>query len=205
VAALGSITGAPVLVIMGVSGSGKSTVAAILARQLGWDFAEGDDLHPPANVAKMAAGHPLDDEDRWPWLSMVAAWIRQHTAGGRPGIVTCSALKKSYRDVLRGDQVVFVYLAGSRGQVAARMAARHGHFMPVAMLDSQLETLEPPTPEERVITIDITGSAAEEAEKIIERLGLLDRSRSAESKDQHRANPAHPCRRSGGQGEPGAG
>jgi gluconokinase len=182
VAAPGSV-GTPVLVIMGVSGSGKSTVGAILAGQLGWDFEEGDDLHPPANVAKMAAGHPLDDEDRRPWLAMVAAWIRRHTAAGRPGIVTCSALKKTYRDVLRGDQVVFVYLAGPREQIAARMAARHGHFMSVAMLDSQLETLEPPTPEERVITIDITGTAAEEAEKIIERLGLVDRSGSTQPKE----------------------
>jgi gluconokinase/shikimate kinase len=168
---------------MGVSGSGKSTVAGILAGQLGWDLAEGDDLHPPANVAKMAAGHPLDDEDRWPWLDKVAAWIRQHTAAGRPGIITCSALTKSYRDVLRGDQVVFVYLAGPREQIATRMAARHGHFMPEAMLDSQLETLEPPTPEERAITIDMTGSATEEAEKIIERLGLVGRSGSTEWKE----------------------
>jgi gluconokinase len=183
VPATGLVSGAPVLVLMGVSGSGKSTVAGILAGQLGWDLAEGDDLHPPANVAKMAAGHPLDDEDRWPWLDKVAAWIRQHTAAGRPGIITCSALTKSYRDVLRGDQVVFVCLAGPREQIATRMAARHGHFMPVAMLDSQLETLEPPTPEERAITIDITGSATEEAEKIIERLGLVGRSGSTESKE----------------------
>lgn len=182
----GSKVHAPVLVVMGVSGSGKSTVAAILAGQLGWDFEEGDDLHPPANVAKMAAGHPLDDEDRWPWLDKVAAWIGQHTDGGRPGIITCSALKKSYRDVLRGDcsdRVVFVYLAGTHEQIAARMAARHGHFMSVAMLDSQLETLEPPTPEERAITIDIAGSAAEEAEKIIERLQLADTAESREAKE----------------------
>jgi gluconokinase len=93
VATTAFLIGAPVLVVMGVSGSGKSTVAAILAGRLGWDFEEGDDLHPPANVAKMAAGHPLDDEDRWPWLDKVAAWIRQHAEAGRPGIITCSALK----------------------------------------------------------------------------------------------------------------
>jgi gluconokinase len=179
----GLTTGAPVLVMMGVSGCGKSTVAAVLAGQLGWDFEEGDDLHPPANVAKMSAGHPLDDEDRWPWLDKVAAWIRQHTDAGRPGIITCSALKKSYRDVLRGDHVVFVYLAGTREQIAARMAARHGHFMSVAMLDSQLETLEPPTPDEQAITLDIAGSAAEEAEEIIERLGLVDQSGPTEPKE----------------------
>jgi gluconokinase len=175
VVAPGPMTEAPVLVIMGVSGSGKSTVAAILAARLGWDLEEGDDLHPPAHVAKMAAGHPLNDEDRRPWLRNVAAWIRLHVAAGRPGIITCSALKKSYRDVLRRDPVVFVYLAGTPEQIAARMAARHGHFMSAAMLDSQLQTLEPPTPEERAITIDIAGSAAEEADKIIERLHLVDR------------------------------
>lgn len=166
---------APVLVIMGVSGSGKSTVAGLLAGRLGWDLAEGDDLHPPANVAKMAAGHPLDDEDRWPWLNRIAAWIREHTASGRPGIVTASALKRSYRDVLRGDHVVFVYLAGTQEQLAARLAARHGHFMPAGMLASQLETLEPPTAEENAITIDMTGSPYEEAEQIISRLNLRPR------------------------------
>ncbi len=100
----------PVLVVMGVSGSGKSTVAGILAGQLGWDLVEGDDLHPAANVAKMSAGIPLADEDRWPWLDRVAAWIRNHTATGVPGIITCSALKRSYRDKLSGDNVVFVHL-----------------------------------------------------------------------------------------------
>ncbi len=177
------VTGAPVLVLMGVSGTGKSTVAGILAGQLGWDLEEGDDLHPLANVAKMAAGHPLDDEDRWPWLDKVAAWIRQHTDAGRPGIITCSALKKSYRDVLRGDRVVFVYLAGTREQIATRMAARQGHFMSVAMLDSQLETLEPPTPEERAITVDIAGSAAEEADRVIHRLQLVNTAESSEPKE----------------------
>ena len=93
---------------MGVSGCGKSTVAGVLAGRLGWDLGEGDDLHPAANVAKMAAGHPLTDEDRKPWLELVASWIREHTDAGRPGIITCSALKRSYRDVLRGDDVVFV-------------------------------------------------------------------------------------------------
>ena len=177
------VTGAPVLVLMGVSGTGKSTVAGILAGQLGWDLEEGDDLHPLANVAKMAAGHPLDDEDRWPWLDKVAAWIRQHTDAGRPGIITCSALKKRYRDVLRGDRVVFVYLAGTREQIATRMAARQGHFMSVAMLDSQLETLEPPTPEERAITVDIAGSAAEEADRVIRRLQLVKTAESTEPKE----------------------
>ncbi|MEP7019041.1 MAG: gluconokinase [Pseudonocardiales bacterium] len=159
-----------VLVLMGVSGSGKSTVAGVLAGRLGWDLAEGDDMHPPANLAKMAAGHPLDDADRLPWLQRIAAWIRGHVNANRPGIVTCSALKRSYRDVLRNERVVFVYLAGSSDQIAARLAARHGHFMPPALLDSQLEALEPPDPDEKAITVEVSGSAPETANEIIRRL-----------------------------------
>jgi gluconokinase len=162
----------PVLVIMGVSGSGKSTVAGLLAGRLGWDLAEGDDMHPPANVTKMAAGHPLDDEDRRPWLTTIATWIHEHTAAGRPGIVTCSALKRSYRDVLRGEHVVFVYLAGSHDQIARRLAARHGHFMPAGMLDSQIATLESPGPDENAITVDVAESPYDEADEILRRLRL---------------------------------
>ncbi len=163
----------PVLVLMGVSGCGKSTVAGLLAGRLGWDLEEGDDLHPAANVEKMAAGHALDDADRWPWLDRVAAWIHGHTGAGNPGIITCSALKKSYRDVLRGEHVVFVYLAGTHEQIARRLAARHGHFMPVTLLDSQFASLEPPTPDEESITVDIEASSSLEADEIIERLGLI--------------------------------
>jgi gluconokinase len=162
----------PVLVIMGVSGGGKSTVAGLLAGRLGWDLAEGDDMHPAANIAKMAAGHPLDDADRWPWLARVAEWIRVRTAADRPGIVTCSALKRSYRDVLRGPSVVFVYLAGSRELIARRVAARQGHFMPAELLDSQFAALEPPGPDEHAITVDITGSPSTEASQILQALNL---------------------------------
>jgi gluconokinase len=162
----------PVLVIMGVSGSGKSTVAGLLAGRLGWDLAEGDDMHPAANIAKMTAGHPLDDADRWPWLARVAEWIRARTDHGRPGIVTSSALKRSYRDKLRGPSVVFVYLAGSRELIARRLAARHGHFMPPALLDSQFAALEPPGPDEQAITVHITNSAASEADYVIRTLNL---------------------------------
>ena len=158
---------------MGVSGCGKSTVAALLAGRLGWDFEEGDDLHPAANIAKMAAGHALDDDDRWPWLDLVAAWIHQHTDAGRPGIVTCSALKKSYRDVLRGDDVIFVYLAGTPELIMQRLAARHGHFMPPALLDSQFAALEPPTPDEHAITLDISASSPAVAEQIVDTLHLV--------------------------------
>jgi gluconokinase len=162
----------PVLVIMGVSGGGKSTVAGLLAGRLGWDLAEGDDMHPAANIAKMAAGHPLDDADRWPWLARVAEWIRVRTAVDRPGIVTCSALKRSYRDVLRDPSVVFVYLAGSRELIARRLAARQGHFMPAALLNSQFADLEPPGPDEHAVTVDITGSPSAEAAQILQALDL---------------------------------
>jgi carbohydrate kinase (thermoresistant glucokinase family) len=160
----------PVLVIMGVSGAGRSTVAGLLAGALGWDLAEGDDMHPAANIEKMAAGHPLDDADRWPWLARVAEWIRARTAADRPGIVTSSALNRSYRDVLRGPSVVFVYLAGSRALIARRLAARQGHFMPAELLDSQFVTLEPPGPDEQAITVDITGSPSTEAAQILQML-----------------------------------
>jgi gluconokinase len=172
---VGSVAGGqlPVLVIMGVSGSGKSTVAGVLAGRLGWDLAEGDDMHPAENIAKMASGHPLDDEDRWPWLANVADWIRAHTEAGRPGIVTCSALKRRYRDVLRGEQVVFVYLAGAPDQIAHRIAARHGHYMPPALLGSQLDALEPPAEDENAITLTIGGSPSQEADEIIARLELI--------------------------------
>ena len=161
-----------VIVMMGVSGSGKSTVAALLAGQLGWDFEEGDELHPPENVAKMAAGHPLTDEDRWPWLARVADWIRTRTETERPGVITCSALKRSHRDVLRGDHVIFVYLAGTHDEIAARLAKRHGHFMPSSLLDSQFATLETPGPDERAITVDINNTASKISAEVIELAGL---------------------------------
>lgn len=162
----------PVLVIMGVSGSGKSTVAGVLAGRLGWDLAEGDDLHPEANVAKMQAGHALSDEDRWPWLDIIADWIKERTAAGKPGIITCSALKKRYRDVLRSEGVVFVFLQGSKDKISDRLASRHGHFMPPSLLESQFDALEAPTEDENHISLCVSASPAEEADEIIERLGL---------------------------------
>lgn len=161
-----------VVVLMGVAGCGKSTVAALLAGRLGWPFAEGDDLHPPANVAKMHAGHPLTDDDRRPWLERIAAWIDAQVAAGRSAIVTCSALKRSYRDLLRRDQVTFVYLHGEFEQIARRLAARQGHFMPTALLESQFADLEPPTADEQAITVDIGGSPVELADEIMTTLGL---------------------------------
>lgn len=146
-----------VLVIMGVSGSGKTTVGALLAGRLGWDFAEADDFHPAANIAKMRRGIPLDDADRLPWLRAIAAQIDRWRAEGKKGVVTCSALKRRYRDIIVGDRtgVRLVYLKGDRELVAHRLAARHGHFMPATLLDSQFADLEEPGPEERPIVVSI--------------------------------------------------
>lgn len=141
------------LVIMGVSGCGKSSVGQALADRLGIPYRDGDDLHPAANVAKMRAGTPLTDDDRWPWLDRVA----QVLAREAPVIVGCSALRRAYRDRLRGGAggpVRFVHLAGSREVIAARMALRRGHYMPLTLLDSQFAALEPPGPDE-ALTIDI--------------------------------------------------
>ncbi|MFE2955626.1 gluconokinase [Nocardia tengchongensis] len=159
-----------IVVVTGVSGSGKSTLAATLARSLGWDLLEGDDLHPPANIAKMAAGHALTDADRAPWLAAIAAWMSAEFAARRSAVVTCSALERSYRDVLRRSLVghpdavlTILQLTGSRQQLADRLATRTGHFMPAALLDSQLDTLEPPGPDEPVVRLEIGPPPAEMA------------------------------------------
>ena len=157
---------------MGVSGSGKTSVAAILAGRLGWLFEEGDALHPQANIEKMAAGHPLTDDDRWPWLAKVADWIDERLDAGENGLITCSALKRAYRDLLnrRGSGVVFVYLAGSKETIAERLAARHGHFMPPTLLDSQFADLQEHDPDEPAIRIDIGPTAPGIAQEILEDL-----------------------------------
>ncbi|GGF02125.1 gluconokinase [Aliidongia dinghuensis] len=146
-----------VVIVMGVSGCGKSTIAAMLAGRMHWEFEEGDALHPPANVAKMASGQPLNDEDRAPWLEAVAAQIDAWRTTGRSGVITCSALKRRYRDILIGDRpdVRLAFLKGSKEVIANRLAARQGHFMPAALLDSQLATLEAPSEDEHPITVEI--------------------------------------------------
>jgi gluconokinase len=164
------ITSAPILIVMGVAGTGKSTVAGLLAERLNWEFKEGDALHPPANVAKMSAGIPLTDEDRWPWLDAIGAWIKEKTQRGEPGILTCSALKRSYRDRLRGPNVIFVFLNGPREVIAARMARRADHFMPPALLNSQLATLEPPTADENVLAVDLGTTPADEVAEVLHAL-----------------------------------
>jgi gluconokinase len=165
-----TITSAPILVVMGVAGTGKSTVAGLLAERLNWEFQEGDALHPPANVAKMSSGTPLTDEDRWPWLDAIATWIKEKSRRGEPGILTCSALKRSYRDRLRGPNVIFVFLNGSREVITARMASRADHFMPPALLDSQFAALEPPTADENVLEINLAATPAEEVAEVLRAL-----------------------------------
>jgi len=140
-----SSTATSSIVVMGVSGSGKTTVAVALADRLGWEFAEGDDFHPAENVAKMRAGTPLDDDDRWPWLRRLAAWIGEHEQDGRSVVVTCSALKRSYRDLLREGHpsVWFAHVTVDAELLRDRVGNRTGHYMPPSLLDSQLAALEP--------------------------------------------------------------
>lgn len=151
-----------ILVVMGVAGSGKTTIAAALAERLGWRLLEGDAFHPPANVAKMAAGTPLTDDDRWPWLRAIAAEIDAIRAAGGSAVVACSALKRAYREVLIGDRadVRLVYLQGTRTLIGERLAARKGHFMPSALLDSQFATLEEPGPKEAPIVVSVNAGPA---------------------------------------------
>lgn len=151
-----------VIVVMGVSGCGKSTIGRSLADALGWDFQEGDALHPPSNIDKMSAGIPLDDNDRWPWLDRIAAWIRDEGEHDRHGAVTCSALKRSYRDHLRraADGVRFVYIEVSRAELERRVQQRL-HFMPASLLDDQLQTLERPSSDEDALTVSGEASITE--------------------------------------------
>jgi len=146
-----------ILIITGISGSGKTTIATALAQLLGWPFKEGDDLHPASNITKMRSGHPLDDRDRWPWLAELANWIDGWRQTGNSGVITCSALKRSYRSFLTSGrpEARIVYLHGDRAVIAARLAARKGHFVPATILDSQIATLEEPDPDEDPIRVEV--------------------------------------------------
>lgn len=160
-----------VVVVMGVAGSGKTTVARLLADRLGWTFAEADDFHSAANVAKMSAGIPLSDEDRQPWLEDVRRWL---DACPGDAVITCSALRRRYRDVLRraAARVRFLHLAGSRETLTSRLGAREGHFMPVSLLDSQLATLEPLEPDEDGVVVDVAAAPPALVDQALATLGL---------------------------------
>ncbi len=160
------------LIVMGVSGSGKTTVGERLASRLGWRYADADQFHPASNVAKMSAGQPLTDEDRWPWLKAIAVEIDRMRAAGKRVVVGCSALKRAYRDVLmhgRND-IRLVYLEGTQALIADRLDRRKGHFMPPGLLASQFKTLEPPTPDEHPIKVSIDGTAEAIVDDILRQL-----------------------------------
>jgi gluconokinase len=163
----------PAVVVMGVSGSGKSTVGAALAQRLQVPFEDADDLHPSANIAKMSAGQPLDDEDRYPWLELIGEWLAVHRDGG---VMSCSALKRRYRDQLRQHLagLAFVHLHGTLEVIAHRQASRPGHFMPASLLASQFTTLEPLEPDERGVVIDVDQSIDAIVEQTVSGLGALD-------------------------------
>jgi gluconokinase len=160
------------LVVMGVSGSGKSTVADRLAARLGWRYEDGDGFHPPSNVAKMSAGQPLTDEDRWPWLQAIADEIDRLSAASERAVIACSALKRAYRAVLvhGRDDVRIVFLDGTQDLIAARLTARKGHFMPPGLLASQFNTLERPGADERPITVSIDAPVEHIVDDIITQL-----------------------------------
>jgi gluconokinase len=162
------------LVVMGVSGSGKSTIAEALAKRIGWRCEDGDKFHPESNVAKMSAGHPLTDKDRWPWLKAIADEIDRLCGKEQPAVFACSALKRAYREVLvhGRDDVRIVFLDGSQHLIAKRLAARKGHFMPPGLLDSQFRTLERPAPDEGAVTVSIDATVEAIVDDIVEKLKL---------------------------------
>ena len=162
------------LVVMGVSGSGKTTIASRLAERLHWTFEDGDKFHPKSNVEKMSAGHPLTDEDRWPWLNAIADEIERVCKAGRHAVIACSALKRAYRDVLvRGrDDVRMVYLSGTQDLIARRLALRKNHFMPSGLLESQFKTLQAPGADENPVTVSIDASVDAIVDDIMLKLGL---------------------------------
>ena len=161
------------IVVMGVSGSGKSTIGRPLAARLGCPFRDADSFHPKANIEKMRGGEPLTDDDRWPWLQAIAGWIAEHRAAGTTCVVTCSALKRAYRDIITNNQskdVRLVYLKGDFDLIEARLKARKGHFMPPELLQSQFDALEEPAPDEHVITISIDATPEEIVERVLKQL-----------------------------------
>jgi gluconokinase len=174
------------LVVMGVSGSGKSTIGEKLAQRLGWSFEDGDRFHPASNVAKMSAGQPLTDEDRWPWLLAIANEIDRVCEAGEHAVIACSALKRPYRDILvhgRHD-VRIIYLRGTRDLIASRLALRKGHFMPPGLLASQFGTLEPPDASENPVTVSIDAPIETIVDDIVRQLGLTPADSEANSRNR---------------------
>ena len=162
------------IIVMGVSGVGKSTIAEGICQVTGWPLAEGDDFHPESNVAKMQAGTPLTDEDRWPWLRAIGAWMDEQVAAGRSAVVTCSALRRVYRDLLREarPEVEFCHLVADPNLVGDRISHRGGHFMPPSLLPSQYATLEPLDPDEPGVTVSVEGSVPDVVSRALTALGL---------------------------------
>lgn len=175
------------LIVMGVSGSGKSTIGERLAERLAWSYEDGDKFHPASNVAKMSAGQPLTDNDRWPWLTAIADEIDRVCLAGQHAVIGCSALKRAYRDVLvhgRSD-VRIIFLNGTQALIASRLAQRKGHFMPPGLLESQFETLEPPHASEKPVTVSIDASVDAIVDHIVSQLRL--EAPDSGTPDRHRA------------------
>lgn len=175
--------GKTVLLLMGVSGSGKTTIALELKRVLGWPYIDGDDLHPAANVEKMRSGHPLDDQDRLPWLQAIARWIDDRLAAGEPGIITCSDLKRAYRTITVGDRagVTLVYLRGDEHLIADRISQRKHQYMPASLLRSQFETLEEPGEDEHAVVVPVLGSVVETVTELLRKVAAIQQMASTKS------------------------
>lgn len=168
-----AVRGVCAVVVMGVSGAGKSTVGKLIAARLDCPFRDADSFHPPANIEKMSRGEPLTDQDRWPWLQAIADWIDQHRKAGTTAVVTCSALKRAYRDIVTARQsadVRVVYLKGDFALIEARLRTRRGHFMPPELLKSQFDALEEPAPEEDAIVASIAGAPEDIADRIVRQI-----------------------------------
>src|SRR5665213_781523 len=182
--AKGATPGPAVVIVMGVSGCGKSTIGEMLASHLGWEYQDGDDFHPASNVEKMHNGIPLTDDDRWPWLDAIAAWIDKARTSGDHGVIACSALKRRYRDILIGDRpdVRLIYLKGDESLIARRVSTRHEHFMPPALLHSQFEALEEPGPKENPVIVSIEPRPNEIVQQILSHLNI---SRTQTSPSDH--------------------
>jgi gluconokinase len=162
-----------IVIIFGVSSSGKTTVGKLLARELGWRFIEADDFHPTANIEKMRSGHPLTDKDRWPWLQRLRQQIERSLAAGENAVLACSALKRAYRDNLRvSDEVKFVFLSGDYALIEKQQRSRHGHFMNPTLLQSQFDDLQEPHPDENVFTVELGHTPEEIVERIRTKLNL---------------------------------